>query len=67
MSGSGGNSTPLVPCTKEHFKGVEDQLEIMQGGESGSLLCPEDPSKLKLKNSYKAGYNQDALVAGLIF
>ena len=32
------------PCTKEDFKGVEDQLETLSQGVPFTVFCPEDSS-----------------------
>ena len=38
-------------CTKEDFQGLDKEFERMSGMNPKSLMCPDDITKLKLKNN----------------
>lgn len=40
-----------VECTVDDFKGAEDRFDELHQGVEYSLWCPEDTSKLTLKNN----------------
>ena len=38
-------------CIREDFQGLDKEFERMSGSTPKSLMCPDDISKLKLKNN----------------